>query len=101
VGQVQAAVHHRALDTIKVRDFPWFEVMPQLKCPGLLLTADPKLGAVITPALAKKIGRIWKKGKVVFIPGAGHSIHRDQFGTVMVAIDDFMRRLGKWKPEKK
>ncbi len=90
-----------ALDTIKVRDFPWFEVMPQLKCPGLLLTGDPKLGAVITPALARKIGRIWKKGKVVFIPGAGHSIHRDQFGAVMVAIDDFMRRLGKWKPEKK
>lgn len=90
-----------ALDTIKVRDFPWFEVMPQIKCPGLLITGDPRLGAIITQALAKKIGRVWKKGKVVMIPGAGHSIHRDQFGTVMVAIDDFMRRLGKWKPVKK
>lgn len=90
-----------ALDTIKVRDFPWFEVMPQMKCPGLLITGDPQLGAVITPALARKIGRIWKKGKVVNIPGAGHSIHRDRFNTVMTAVNDFMHRLAKWKPKKK
>lgn len=90
-----------ALDSISIRDFPWYEVMPQVECPGLLITGDPHLGAIITPELAKKINRVWKKGKVVYIPGAGHSIHRDRFGVVMNTVTEFLHRLGKWKPKKK
>lgn len=90
-----------ALDSIIIRNFPWHEVAPRLKCPGLLITGDPQQGAIITPALAKKIGRLWKKGKVVHLPGAGHSIQRDRFNLVMDAANDFMHRLGKWNPKKK
>jgi len=85
-----------ALNTIVIRDFPWHEIAPRLACPGLLITGDPGLGAIITPALAEKIKKLWGKGRVVNLPGAGHSIHRDQFPLVVRTINDFLHSLGRW-----
>lgn len=90
-----------ALDSIVIRDFPWHEIASRLACPGLLITGDPELGAIITPALAEKIRGMWKKGWVVHIPGAGHSIHRDQLKPVMNAVYDFLRTLGRWPAKRR
>jgi len=64
----------------------------------LLITGDPEHGAVITPALAEKFVRQWRKGKLVHVPRAGHNIHRDQYVFVMQAISSFLNSLGKWSP---
>ncbi|HEY4692379.1 MAG TPA: alpha/beta hydrolase [Bellilinea sp.] len=86
------------LNTVMIRAFPWHEIAPRLTCPGLLITGDPEYGAVITPALGEKITKAWRKGKLVYVPRAGHSIHRDQFVFVMQAISSFLHSLGKWSP---
>lgn len=87
------------LNTVMIRAFPWHEIAPRLTCPGLLITGDPEHGAVITPNLGEKIVRLWRKGKLVHVPRAGHSIHRDQFLFVMQAISSFLNGLGKWSPK--
>ncbi len=90
-----------ALDTVMVRAFPWYEITPHIACSGLLITGDPEYGAIITPALAAKIERLWRKGKVIHIPRAGHNIHRDQFAFVMQAVISYLNKLGRWSPKGK
>lgn len=88
-----------SLDTIMIRAFPWYEVMPLVKCPGLFITGDPALSAVITPSLALKIGKVWRSGKIFNIPNAGHNIQRDQFDLVMALITQFLHSVKRWKPK--
>lgn len=77
---------------------PWRQVAARLTCPGLVLSADPQHGALITPEVGRQIEKAWKKGRVVQIPGAGHSIHREQFVASYRELDGFLKKLGKWKP---
>lgn len=73
------------------------EIVSQIKCPGLLITADPKLGSMVTPEVAERVKKLWKKVSVVNIPGAGHNIHRDQIVFYIDALNRFLKSLGKWK----
>lgn len=88
-----------ALNSVMIRTFPWKEIASRLACSGLLITGDPEHGAIITPALAGKIVRLWRKGKVIHVPRAGHNIHRDQFTFVMQAVSAFLHDLGRWSPK--
>ncbi|MFA5835334.1 MAG: alpha/beta hydrolase [Bellilinea sp.] len=88
-----------ALNSVMIRAFPWKEIASRLACPGLLITGDPEYGAIITPALADKIEHLWRKGKVIHVPRAGHNIHRDQFAFVMQAVSTFLPSLGRWSPK--
>ena len=76
----------------------WSEIVRQIDCPGLLLTADQVLGAIVSPATASEIQKLWRKVKVVHVPGAGHNIHREQLAAVVTAVDRFLHDLKKWKP---
>jgi len=75
----------------------YLDIVRQINCPGLLITADPKLGAVVTPEVAQQVSKLWRKVKVVRIPNAGHNIHREQLGFYMDALNRFLSGLGKWK----
>ena len=88
-----------ARNSVMIRAFPWKEIASRLACPGLLITGDPEYGAIITPALADKIEHLWRKGKVIHVPRAGHNIHRDQFAFVMQAVSTFLPSLGRWSPK--
>jgi pimeloyl-ACP methyl ester carboxylesterase len=68
----------------------WHEVAPHLQCPGLLLTADPNLGALVTPKTAREIESTWKQGQWAQIADAGHCIHRDQFEEAMRTVKAFL-----------
>lgn len=76
----------------------WREVVHQIKCPGLLLTGDPKAGSIVTATAAGEIKSLWSKVKVVNIPEAGHSIRRDQFELYR---DEVVYFLEKHKAPKK
>jgi pimeloyl-ACP methyl ester carboxylesterase len=70
----------------------WQEVLARITCPILLITADPQLGALVTPEQAEQGMQLCKSGEVVRISNAGHSIHRDRYGETMEAVRDFLRR---------
>lgn len=75
----------------------WQIIAGQIACPGLVLTADPQRGALITAEVAQKITSLWPESQVVHISGAGHNIHREQFDLSMQAVERFLSKLDKWK----
>ncbi len=73
---------------------PWRETAAKVTVPALLLTGENDLGSIVPPKIAEEAGRMWrKKGQVVHIPGAGHSIRREQFGPFLNAVTHFIAKL--------
>ncbi|GAC1473784.1 MAG: 2-succinyl-6-hydroxy-2,4-cyclohexadiene-1-carboxylate synthase [Ktedonobacteraceae bacterium] len=68
----------------------WLVVAQHLTCPTLLITADPDLGALVTPEIAQLAVNSWQDGRVAYIAGAGHSIHREQFDSFMTVVQQFL-----------
>lgn len=69
---------------------PWWEVLPRVRCPLLLITGDPERGAIVTPETAAEAVRRQPRLQVVRIAGAGHSVRRDRFGPYLEAIRSFL-----------
>jgi N-formylmaleamate deformylase len=71
----------------------WQQTLAAIECPVLLLTADPALGARITPAIAKDATGLMRRGKVVNVPDAGHNIRREQFEAYLAAVKTFLAEV--------
>ena len=84
-----------ALDWLEQPWQPWQEIVRQISCPGLLITGDSQLGAAITPEVARQVQKLWRKVRVVHIPGAGHNIHREQFPAYMRELARFLKHPGR------
>ncbi len=70
------------------------ETIERISCPGLLITGDPNLGAIVEPESASVLkNRYGGKLEIAHIPGAGHSIRRDQFDGFMAAVSGFLAAL--------
>jgi N-formylmaleamate deformylase len=69
---------------------PWQDLLRRVRCPVLLITADPERGAIVTPEMAEEAGRILPGLRVVNLPGAGHSVRREQFGPYLRAVRAFL-----------
>lgn len=86
-------VSPNAARIITAKTAPWQETASAITCPLLLLRADPDLGAIVTDATAEEARGLWRNGQDVRIDGAGHCIHREQFGAVMRAVTTFIQGL--------
>ena len=71
----------------------WQDTATRIECPVLLLRADPDKGAIVTSATATKAARMLRNGCVVHIPGAGHSIRREQFNAYIEAVRAFLDEI--------
>jgi N-formylmaleamate deformylase len=63
---------------------PWQSTAAKIACPALLVTGDPTLGAIVSPAVSAEFSELVADARVAQIPDAGHSIHREQ-------LDEFVR----------
>lgn len=80
----------------RVRDVPkemWWEVAPRITAPLLLVTADPSLGARITPAVADRVMGLVKNGRMLNIKGAGHNVRRDSSEDYLAGVMAFIGSL--------
>jgi pimeloyl-ACP methyl ester carboxylesterase len=68
----------------------WRETVARITCPVLLLTADTDRGAIVTPAAAEEAQHLWRTGRVVHIPGAGHNIRRENYEPYRTAVVTFL-----------
>ena len=68
----------------------WPALAGAVGCPALLITADPALGAIVTPEGAEALQALMPKLRVAHIPGAGHSIRREQFDRYMQVVRAFL-----------
>jgi N-formylmaleamate deformylase len=68
----------------------WRDVVRKIACPTLVVTADPALGAIVSPEVAQEAVRLNPRLQVAHIPGAGHSIRREQFELYVEAVKGFL-----------
>ena len=71
----------------------WRELLPKLRCPFLLITAEQSQGGIISPEQADEAIGLNPGGRYVKIPGAGHSIKYDQFEAYIEAVKGFLQEL--------
>jgi pimeloyl-ACP methyl ester carboxylesterase len=72
----------------------WQGVAEQIRCPALLITADPARGAIVTPETAQEAEGLLQNGRVAHIDGAGHNIHREQYGRFLDTVKAFLSEQG-------
>ena len=75
------------------------ELVPEIKCPTLLITAEDGL---VPEEVAQHAAEIWKSDspfRQVRIKGAGHNIRREQFTAFYKAVTDFLQKINAWPPD--
>ncbi|MGC8781775.1 MAG: alpha/beta fold hydrolase [Anaerolineae bacterium] len=85
----------RVLNRGKSAPVDWPAVVRQIRCPALLITADPDRGAIVKPEDAAALQALVPQVKVVHIPGAGHNIRREQFARYMEVVEAFLAETGR------
>lgn len=68
----------------------WPATVQRITCPTLLITADPALGAIVTAEGAAAFQQLLPQAQVAHIPGAGHSVRREQFDRYMAVVRAFL-----------
>jgi len=68
----------------------WAALLPQVKCPVLLITGDPAAGSLVTPQAALALKEHVPQLQIAHVAGAGHSIRRDQFERYMQVVQPFL-----------
>lgn len=68
-------------------------IVQAIRCPTLLLTADPELGGIVTPALADEIAQLNSHFTVARIRNAGHHLNFTQPETYWNAVQSFLSSL--------
>ncbi|MBN2150753.1 MAG: alpha/beta hydrolase [Candidatus Lokiarchaeota archaeon] len=66
----------------------WHPVFQKVKCPSLLII--PSKG-IMSLEKAKEIRPLFGDARVEYIPGAGHSVRREQYEKYMAAVQAFCR----------
>lgn len=94
-AKAKQQVRMEALDWIVQPQPDWREIVRQIACSGLMITGEPALGAVLTPAVIQQIQKLWPKSKTVRIAGSGHNVHREAYMNFLRETAAFIKRLGK------
>ncbi len=68
----------------------WAELVPQLRCPTLLIHGEVALGGIVDAALATEVARLNDHVAVVGLAGAGHNVRREAFNDFMTALRAFL-----------
>ena len=82
--------YYNGLESLAVE---WPSLLQAIRCPALLLTGDPQLGALVTPSQAAELERWLPQVHIAYIAGAGHSIRRDQFQRYLAALEPFLAQV--------
>lgn len=68
----------------------WQAVVAAIRCPALLITGDPELGAIVTADGAAEVERLGGV-RIAHIAGAGHNVRRERYEPYMDALGGFLR----------
>jgi pimeloyl-ACP methyl ester carboxylesterase len=92
-ADAKAVVDTAVVDHLGMFDgYDWRGILSRLECPGLLVTGEPALGAIVSERVAAEAASLWTSGRVLKIEGAGHCIHRDRWSESMAPIRSFLLR---------
>lgn len=66
------------------------QILPAIRCPALLLQADPHSGGALTDADAVGAAAAMQRCRHVRLGGAGHQLHRDHLDVFLSCLNEFM-----------
>ncbi len=85
------------LDVLRPRmhaqEWDWRTTLQDVTQPMLLFTANPDLGAIVTPEVVEKVRELNPNVVIVNVPDVGHLIRFDKFPVFMEALQAFLKRL--------
>ncbi|NNC74979.1 MAG: hypothetical protein HKN93_05645, partial [Acidimicrobiia bacterium] len=76
--------------TIRDNHRPFDGSIEDLDVPTLLVGADPEVDALVSTERGEALAVANPFVEYVILPGAGHSLHRDDYGALWVAIEPFI-----------
>jgi N-formylmaleamate deformylase len=82
------AVASNARDMASPVDWP--TLLRQIRCPALLITGDPELGAMVSASQAAALQEQVPTLRVAHIPNASHDVRRDQSEDFLAIISPFL-----------
>jgi pimeloyl-ACP methyl ester carboxylesterase len=71
-------------------DVDWPAVLPRIRCPALLVAADPEHGGMISAESAAVFGSYVPQLRVITIAGAGHCVRYEQFDRYIDIVRGFL-----------
>ena len=71
----------------------WPAALRCVTCPTLVITADTEQGALLTPEGVASLQALVPQLEVANTAGAGHSIHREQFGAYSDVVSGFLEEV--------
>lgn len=86
-------VNFQFFDQLSPFNIDWPAVVNGIRCPVLLITGDPNLGALVMPEHALALQAWLPQLRTVHISGAGHSIRRDQSAAYLRVVRSFLAEV--------
>lgn len=71
----------------------WKETLQKIRCPTLLITAEPDLGGIVTPVMAQTAMEINPNIQVAHFPGVGHHIRFATHDSYMEMVKGFLESI--------
>jgi pimeloyl-ACP methyl ester carboxylesterase len=65
------------------------EVLARIRAPVVMITGNPALGAVITPAESDRVTELVRGARVIHIDNVGHLVHDQQPDAWLAAVNDW------------
>jgi N-formylmaleamate deformylase len=78
------------LSTNWFKQMDWQTVVSKIQCPTLVITADPDLGGIVTPALSERIVQLNGLFSIGHIPGVGHHVRFGNYSAYMEVLKPFL-----------
>ncbi len=74
-------------------EWDWRTTLQNVTLPLLVFTANPELGAIVTPEVVAKVRELNPNVTIVTIPDVGHLIRFDKYPVFMEALWAFLKQL--------
>jgi len=71
-------------------EYNWLTTLQETTHPMLLVTANPELGAIVTPEVVAKVRELNPNIQIVNVPDVGHLIRFDNYAAFMGALRPFL-----------
>lgn len=71
----------------------WLTTLQTIDLPMLIFTADPALGAIVTPEAEAKVRELNPKATIIHIPDVGHLIRFDRYAAFMEGLRAFLKEV--------